>query len=495
MKIRGCIVVSLTLLLVLSCGENPPGFTGTETGNGSSGTVAFTGGIPASGANVTLVPSSYEELEPPSGDFMIVSTTTDATGHYRFENILDGYYNVFCEKDGYKSFVDSIYIADSMTSVDTSFLKKTGSVSGYSCYSSGNIPSNTAIVVCGSRFFSRLDTKTGMFKLADLPMGTYKMKVVSLVPDYFQKEYSLHIIENKNDSIVYPYVLASKSITSLCVADDTTLWVGTANGLINISKNPWQIYGLRDGLSNSYINCIEQDSSRTVWIGTLFKLARIHDGVVRSGADLNVPSKIINIRKIYSTKEGELLFGTGDGLFSYTQGNWNLLFYSEVYPDQLTGGTTQNDLSDISVITGRDTTLLIGTLHGLFIRNRAGAWSVVKEFKNTSINAIDTIDSSSYLIGTNKGLFTFNGKEITTVEFPEHIQISKISSLFCCGTKWFTGTASGLFVYENAQWSEIAMPSQSTFVTALACGPDGIIWIGTNNGLCRLENNRIEVVQ
>jgi ligand-binding sensor domain-containing protein len=495
MKIRGFIVVWLTLLLAFGCVENPSGIAGTETGNGSSGTVAFTGGIPASGANVTLVPSSYEELELPSGDSMIFSTTTDNSGHYRFKNLLNGYYNVFCEKDGYKSFIDSIYIADSMTTVDTSYLKKPGSVSGYSCYSSGNIPSKSSIVVCGSRFFSRLDTKTGMFKLADLPMGTYKVKVVSLVPDYFQKEYSLHIIENSNDSILYPYVLASKSITSLSVADDITVWVGTANGLINISEHPWAIYGLREGLSNSYINCIEQDSSRTVWIGTLFRLARIRDGVVRSGADLNVPSKIINIRKMYTTKDGELLIGTGDGLFSYTEGCWSTLFFSEAYPGQITGVTTQNDLSDISVITGRDTALLIGTLHGLFIRNRAGAWSVVKEFKNTSINAIDFIDSSSYLIGTNRGLFTLKGNEITQIEFPENIQISKISSLLCHEKKWFIGTTNGLFVHENAQWFEIALPLQSTFVTALACGPDNIVWIGTNNGLCILENSRVEIIQ
>lgn len=495
MKIRGLAVICISLLLLHGCSEFSGGLTGTETGNGSAGTVAFKDGRPVAGANVTLVPSDYDAVNSTVKDIRIVSLVTDKAGRYRFRDVIHGCYNLFCEKDGYKSFIDSIYIADSVIHIDTSFLQIPGSVNGFLMYPSGTKPVNSMLVVSGSLFYTRLDPETGAFILPDFAPGRYSARVISSSADYFQKNYSLHVFENRSDSSQAPFIMPGNSITSIIASSDSSVWVGTTNGLINIRGSEWEIYGIRERLSNSHITCLCENLDQSIWAGTLFKLAGLQNGKLTQNVDFISSVSMINVQALHSSGDGLLWVGTAEGLYCNDNGNWQALYYSEMVPDVLIENSNQNDLSDIAVIRHQNEKILIGTHHGLFIRGTDKIWTAIPGFRNMSVTEIDIIDSTSFYAGTNRGLFKCSSDSIGKVELPANLQLSRILSLLSCDKRLFIGTANGLFVKEDTTWSEITLVPLNSYVTALACDREMVVWIGTTNGLCRYYNNKVEIVR
>jgi hypothetical protein len=495
MKMRVLLPVLSALLLLCLCTGNQYPLSGTETGNGSSGTVAFKGGGVAGYANVTLIPSDYVAVNVAVGDNSVITTTTDKTGRYRFRDIVGGYYNLFCEKDGYKSFVDSIYIADSVTLVDTAFLQVPGTVNGYSMYPSGNIPLNALLVVPGSLFYTRLDAKTGAFILPDLPPGRYTGRIESPSADYFHKAYTIDVSENRSDSISSPLILPGNSITSIIASIDSTVWVGTTNGLINIKKNSWSIYGILERLSNSHITCLCQNSDQTVWAGTLFRLAQLRDGLLAQNNDFIGSINTIDVRALHSSGNGQLWIGTGEGLYCNENGIWQSMYYSETLSDLLIDRSYQNELSDISVIRQHKRQIVVGTHHGLFVQDSSKKWQSITAFKNMTITSIASIDSVSFYTGTNRGLFKYTNETVNKIEPPDHFRLSAISALLDCDKRLFIGTDNGLYIFENASWSEISLSTLNSSITALACDSQKVVWIGTRNGLLKYNNDILEIIR
>jgi signal transduction histidine kinase len=86
--------------------------------------------------------------------------------------------------------------------------------------------------------------------------------------------------------------IASNTITSILEGRDGTMWFATPQGLSSLtenslsksslsksslSKNVWHTYRIRDNLPSENINCLLEDSTGTLWVGTTGGLA-LRDG-------------------------------------------------------------------------------------------------------------------------------------------------------------------------------------------------------------------------
>ena len=58
----------------------------------------------------------------------------------------------------------------------------------------------------------------------------------------------------------------------------------------------------------------------------------------------------------------------------------------------------------------------------------------------------------------------------------------------------WAGTATGLFRYDGARFTEFAVPGSGAVVQALAETPDGTLWAGTNSGLARMRDGKLQMV-
>lgn len=121
-------------------------------------------------------------------------------------------------------------------------------------------------------------------------------------------------------------------------------------------------------------------------------------------------------------------------------------------------------------------------------------WDIFSGLPSDSVITIFQ-DSRKYIwIGTFDGLLKFNGREFRTYDATNtpgfkghsaHILIEDKSSALWIGTE-----NEGLAVQRNGVFetytTEDGLPSNS--IQALAFGPEGALWIGTNQGLCLLRD-------
>ena len=63
--------------------------------------------------------------------------------------------------------------------------------------------------------------------------------------------------------------LQSNTTITLLKSSDGRLWVGSRCGLSVFDGNKFRIYNEKDGLLNSCVNALAEDSNKDIWIGTV----------------------------------------------------------------------------------------------------------------------------------------------------------------------------------------------------------------------------------
>lgn len=484
---------ALALAALLSCGTEPM-HAGTETGNGTAGMVLGLSGKPVQGARVTLVPVDYNELEPPSGSFMICSGQTDSLGQYRFINAAEGWYNLFGDSGANRAYLDSVYITGKPgDTIKTVSLKRNGSLTGAVLYSSGRSLDYAFVALQGSRIYASIDPNDGNFHLPDLAPGQYLAKVVTRSNGYFNVPVTVNVNEGQSDTLAPPFLLVSSSVTSLA-CDTTGLWIGTTNGLACLRKGAWRAYGLYDGLSSSRINCMTVDNKGTVWIGSTLRLARIrNDSLTEDIKSLSYPA-IMNITALAADTTGNLWIGTPQALYLYNGTTISLLVSS----DPSTGigpSAAQNKLTSVTGVVCLGPEIIVGTLHGAYYRDSIARWHEIPELADNAVSSIISGGSGIVWIGTNLGLRAWDNASHTSTALSDSVSTGAVTSLALCGSdSLYIGTSNGLFLKRGAilQKSDIALANPC--ISALAADRFNTLWVGTNDGLAKIANGSVDVI-
>jgi diguanylate cyclase (GGDEF)-like protein/PAS domain S-box-containing protein len=111
--------------------------------------------------------------------------------------------------------------------------------------------------------------------------------------------------------------LAGSTISSLLVAGDGQLWVGSLSGIsrlqgIDAAGAHFQRYGLDEGLPDNTIDCMLEDASGDIWFSTNLGIGRLDPktGAIRNfGASDGLQGSEYNSGACLRTREGRLLFG------------------------------------------------------------------------------------------------------------------------------------------------------------------------------------------
>ncbi len=123
---------------------------------------------------------------------------------------------------------------------------------------------------------------------------------------------SIRVQTNNPD---HSLILATAGIEVLATGSDSTLWIGTSQGLINLNLNTWE--STRPGIfQNNTIRTLLFQSDTCVWIGTNHGLysynpvikQAVYYSQINSGLSQNV------IRALFMDSNGNLWVGTADKL-------------------------------------------------------------------------------------------------------------------------------------------------------------------------------------
>lgn len=250
-------------------------------------------------------------------------------------------------------------------------------------------------------------------------------------------------------------------------------------------------YTINDGLSQSVINCIFQDSQGFIWVGT-------QDGVNRfDGKEfvrfINNPldsNSISNnwIYDIIEDKNGSIWVATREGLNKYnpTKNNFSNFF-------------TNESLTIYDIDINKNGHLLLNTLSKLITFN-----PILYTYSQTSTNLpmFSTVfeqnipvlfDSDNNIWqGTNNGLFYYNHKNKSTKKYNiSHIPDNHITALKeDSNNNIWIGTKSGLCIYiKNLNWfvKPKNLIENNFHIYAIYHHGNNQAWLATNKGLYKIS--------
>jgi len=263
--------------------------------------------------------------------------------------------------------------------------------------------------------------------------------------------------------------LSVSSIYCLLLSKDGTLWVGTeGDGLLHISDSGiTRTYASADGLTDPFIRSIYQDSSGRLWVGTdsgLFRKAE--ERLVRE--DFPGVAGTFDVQSIVEDNQHHILAG-GSRLIALDGGQ------SREIP--LPGVYSQNRID--SILAATDGTLWIGTASGLLHRVH-GRFQRVPGIASTVRVLRQTSDGTIWIGTIGKGLWAYRDGALTRVGGQGLLPIDTVLSIFeDTDRRIWIGTHNGLVRLEKTQISLIPLPgfgNDNNYGT-ISGAPNGEIWM------------------
>ncbi len=281
--------------------------------------------------------------------------------------------------------------------------------------------------------------------------------------------------------------------------------------ILILSTIPWanaqkhinfETLSLEDGLSQSSVNCILQDSQGFMWFGTLDGLNR-YDGyqvmVYRNNPEDSTSIADNAISCLYQDQQDRLWIGiTNGGLSRYDK--INEIFINYTFEPENNYSISTNDVH--SIAEDNNGTLWIATSEGLNCFDQAKQG--FHHFKNgdkpadNRINQIKKGKNGLLWLATDGGLFSFNpnNKKFKAIKPENNEQLMQIAlnTIFIDkGKSIWCGSDQGLFIYDisngNAKHFRHNAHKKTSLshntVTAITRDSSGVLWIGTEKGLNR----------
>ena len=289
--------------------------------------------------------------------------------------------------------------------------------------------------------------------------------------------------------------LPQNSVMSIMQSRDGYLWLGTEEGLVRFDGVQFTVF---DPSNTSYlihprVRTAYQDRHGDIWIGTLGGGI----SVLRNGVGAQAPNEGLATDQIYffhEDKNGDLLAGTGQGLYRLHDGKWQV-FPGESEPRAL---DLANDV--VGFWEDADGTMWLGTATGL-VRYQNGHVTIFGKRDGLTDPSVHTVlrDRSGTLwVGTDGGLARMTGNRFQMLRGSSGSADAPAGKIVFSlledrdGNLWIA-TANGLSRYRDGRFEHLTTQNglPDEIVLTLFEDREGILWAGLNSGgLLRLRDAR-----
>lgn len=292
----------------------------------------------------------------------------------------------------------------------------------------------------------------------------------------------------------------------------STLFVNSQNLLLSTSENKLEFFN-KEGIlerelifdqqiPNIRIQEIEEDNVGCLWLagGTVW---RICDSTIDFIQHTDTPGALAGnfAVSLKCTPDGMMFIGTdGFGLSIYDK-RFNIF---RRYFKYLPGGKLLSSENIKSFFTDNDVEYLIGTTNGLNYYNDSSqeifhflhSEEELRVGEESYVNTIITWKDSKYFVGTGTGLYVFDSKSLKVEKFDLFNNDRQVRHLYLDDQKQnlYIGTRENGLIILNLNTDESYsfnstnkfLPISGNFISTTLL-EDSILWIGTSNGLDKIN--------
>jgi len=244
--------------------------------------------------------------------------------------------------------------------------------------------------------------------------------------------------------------LPNDSTRSVFEDSSSTLWIGTVNGFVGFRNGTQAAYQSLNGQPLGSVKSLAEDASGNLWIGAEQDLLILSHGNLRKVTGWKSASEV---RAIYRDHKGHMWVGTdGNGLFEYDTTGHNIKQYST--HDGLPSDQIRTMLVD------RRGTLWIGTHGGglaKYENDRFAVYSTSDGLAGTRVNASYEDDDGALWFATRNGLSRLKDGKFVNFTTENGLLVSFVYAMLDdgMGNFWFS-CAQGLFRVSKAELRNFA---------------------------------------
>lgn len=273
--------------------------------------------------------------------------------------------------------------------------------------------------------------------------------------------------------------IAQSQVYSIIQDSRGYVWMGTFGGGIN-SFDGWNFKTLteKDGLSSNYVYDLIEDVDNNIWIATKGGISRYDGQKFTNFSNGN------RVHQLAFDQRNELFLATERGLTKFKNGNFiNLL-----------DGIELNDKNVRTLCLKDENNIFFGTAKGFYqLIRKNGKYELIDYGKSHDVmkNSIASITSDkqgNVWIGTfGDGAYCFDGKTFKRIDYHHELYRQTVQGITIDskGMIWFS-TLTGIIQYNpnNQQFSNLNQEHglANNHVRSVCEDVNGNYWIGTSGG-------------
>ena len=299
-----------------------------------------------------------------------------------------------------------------------------------------------------------------------------------------------NIIKNGNVELFDIGEAYRHTIVNRIIQDNLgTYWVGTDDGLVKIHDDKKEYLTKKEGIPDKTIQSITRDKEGSLWLGTYRGgIFRLKDGKFTNyGEQEGIPNNIINV----AHEEDHIIYvGTDYGLGVINAGEIRSYTLGETFGENRVRDITRDN-------KGR---LWLATYAGLVNFENDGSfqrYSLESGLTSEKVRVLEVGPEGNLWIGTGKGLNILENGKVRAYE-KKGLANAFIMSIFKDSKDqvWVGTDGMGLFLINKDEitvfTTEEGLASDVTF--QIAEDKNGLIWIGTNNGITVYDNQKFKSI-
>lgn len=292
-------------------------------------------------------------------------------------------------------------------------------------------------------------------------------------------EYGLHEL-NLNNQKITPIQLPNDFYPRNTFVDNKgRLWFYSNQGILMKSSTGVEFINDKNGLPILDIRVIYQDDEENMWLGSLGKGLIYFPGemFVHYNKQTNMPTDLV--LNVNQNADGSYLIGTYDkGLLHFSKDfkvihDANKTIWSSAL--NVMGFNWFGSESGLIQMNGDKTVRVWNTEYGLL---------------SNKITCLYRINNSKMYVAGSGGLQLFSNGILTTLHDNSKKDIGTIRSLAFFEKTLYLATDKGLYAYQKGEIINIRGFLKTTI--CLANDNDGLLWMGTEEGLYHFNGDKIE---